>query len=68
MPARPLPRPESVSRTRPLTVIVRALPGAALEGRVAGQVEVVDTGEVLPVSDTDELLALLARLAADQEP
>jgi hypothetical protein len=48
-------------------VILRAVAGAARDGRLAGRVEVVDTGESIAVRNVDELLAVLARLAADQD-
>ena len=67
MSLRPLPRPATGPSTRPVTVIVRALPAAARSGRIAGLVEVVDTGDVVPVADTAELVALILRLARDAD-
>jgi hypothetical protein len=58
--------PANVARqTRPVTVILRAIPAAARDGRVAGMVEVVDTGEMIPVRDLSEFVSVLARLADD---
>ena len=48
---------------RPLTVIVRAVPKAILEGQLAGQVEVVDTGERLPIASVENLVEILQQLA-----
>jgi len=52
-------------RTRPITVIIRALPGPACERRIVGQAEIVDTGEVVPVADIDDLIAVLHRLGIE---
>ncbi len=61
-----VPPTPSARQTRPITVILRVVPGAALDGRLAGRVEIVDTGDSVPVRDVNELLALLARIAAEQ--
>lgn len=60
-----VPPPRATPRTRPITLILRVVPGAARDGRIAGRVEVVDTGESLPVRTADDLVDLLTRLAAD---
>lgn len=57
----------SARQTRPITVILRVVPGAAIDRRLAGRVEVVDTGESVPVRNTDELMDLLTRLARDAD-
>jgi hypothetical protein len=60
------PRPLIERRTRPLTVVLRAVPNAAIEGRLAGRAEIVDTGESIPIRNVGDLMDLLARLAAEQ--
>ena len=57
-----LARPVRVS-TRPISVVLRAVPRKLLEGEIAGHVEVVATGESFAVRGTEEFVALLARLA-----
>lgn len=52
--------------TRPIAVILRLVPAAARDGRIAGQLEVVDTGETVPVRSADELVRFLQRLAAEE--
>ena len=52
--------------TRPLTIIVRAVPHAAAEGRVVGHVEIVDSGDIVPIADVGELVDLLRRLAESE--
>ena len=44
-----------------ISVIVRAVEQALLAGRLAGEVEVVATGEKTVVSDANELVAFLRR-------
>lgn len=51
------PRPATIS------LVLRVLADPARHGSLVGQAEVVATGEVVAVHGTDELLALLARLA-----
>lgn len=62
-----VPPTPSARRTRPITVVLRVVPGAAIDGRLAGRVEVVDTGESVPVRNADELMELLTRLARDAD-
>lgn len=52
--------------TRPITVILRVVPAAARDGRIAGSLEVVDTGESIPVRSVADLMEIVARLAAEQ--
>lgn len=59
--------PNRPSTSRPLTVIVRALPRAAIEGRVAGEVEIVDTGEIVHIAGIDQLVDLLQHLATAED-
>lgn len=47
---------------RPVSLLVRLLPAAADEGRLAGHAEVVDTSEVVPIADLDDLITLVRRL------
>jgi hypothetical protein len=61
-PSRPAAR-----STRPLTVVLRVVPEAAADGRIAGRLEVVDTGESVPIRSVDDLVAALRELAALQD-
>jgi hypothetical protein len=51
-------------RTRPLTIVCHLLVDAATDGRVVGHVEIVNTGESVPITNVDELVALVTRAAA----
>lgn len=51
----------SYDRRMTISVIVRAVEQALLAGRLAGEVEVVATGEKTVVSDANELVAFLRR-------
>jgi hypothetical protein len=51
----------------PVSLVLRCLPAPAAEGALVGQVEVVETGEVLPVRDLVELVALVQRVATDRD-
>lgn len=53
---------------RPLAIVLSALPGPALAGRVVGLAEVVDTGERVHMKSADDLIALLRRLASEAAP
>lgn len=46
-----------------ISLILRILSGPAADGRLVGQVEVVETGEVIPVHTGEELAELARRLA-----
>jgi len=46
-----------------VTVLVRALAGPAESGLLVGHVEVVDTGEILPITSVEALVELLRRLS-----
>ena len=48
-------------------MVLRVVPSATLEGRVAGRVEVVDTGESVVIRSVDDLVLLLTRLAAEAD-
>ena len=54
---------KALRTTRPLSVVLRAVASAASERRIAGRVEVVDTGEVFPIRDIEDLVELLYHLA-----
>jgi hypothetical protein len=48
-----------------VAVVLRLLTDPAGEGRLVGQAEVVDTGELVPIRGTDDLVALVWRLRAE---
>jgi len=52
--------------TRPVSLLVRFLPTAADEGRLAGHAEVVDTSEIVPIAGLDDLITLVRRLTHDR--
>lgn len=54
-------------RPRPLTVVCHLLTEPAIEGRVVGQLAVVNTGETVAITNVNELIALIER-AASLEP
>ncbi|MCU0306558.1 MAG: hypothetical protein MUE51_02100 [Thermoleophilia bacterium] len=47
-----------------VSVILRLAPAAVRVGRLAGQVELIATGETATIRDAEELLAFLAAAAA----
>ncbi len=49
----------------PVTLVVRLLAGAAIEGHLVGHAEVVRTGEVVSICGADDLERLAQRLAED---
>jgi hypothetical protein len=51
-----------------ISIVVRLVPAARSGGRLAGQVEVVASGERAVFGDQDELLALLRRFHAERGP
>jgi hypothetical protein len=51
-------------RTRPLTIVCHLLVEPALDGRVVGHVEIVNTGETVSVISVSELVTLIARAAS----
>lgn len=62
----PDPRPTHPARlTRPVTVILRLVPEAAREGRIAGRLEIVDTGESLSIREMSDLVEIVRGLAAE---
>ena len=52
-----------------VSILLRLMPGSRTGGRLAGQAELVDTGEVATFRDVDEMVAVLQRasLAAPAE-
>lgn len=50
---------------RPLTLVVHLLAAPACDGRLVGHVDVVDTGETLPIREAADLVALVQRLALE---
>lgn len=51
--------------TRQITLICEVLTEPAIEGRFVARVEVVATGELVPIRDTTELVQLVRRLSTD---
>lgn len=47
-----------------VTMLLRVLAEPAEDGRLVGHAEVVDTGELVPVHSTDDVVALARRLAS----
>lgn len=50
-------------RHRPVSLLLRLLPGPAADGTVVGQVETVATGEITVVRADDDLAAIVCALA-----
>jgi hypothetical protein len=48
-----------------ISVLLRLVPPARARGRLAGQAEVVETGETIVFSDPDEMLAFLRQVSAE---
>lgn len=55
----------SPPRARPFTLLLRLLPSQGIERRLVGQAVVVDSGEVVPISDQSDLVSLVERLSID---
>ena len=51
---------------RHLSLVLRFLTEPARDGRLVGNVEVVDTGERVMIQSPDDLVQLVNRLAADE--
>jgi hypothetical protein len=51
----------------PISLVLRLLREPAVDGRMVGQAEVVGTGELVTVQEPSELLALVRRLAVDDQ-
>jgi hypothetical protein len=45
--------------------LLRLLPSQGIERRLVGQAVVVDSGEVVPISDQSDLVSLVERLSID---
>jgi hypothetical protein len=50
---------------RSVRLVLRLIPDKAVSSEVAGQVEVVRTGELVSVNGVDDLLAVISRAAAE---
>lgn len=51
-----------------VSILLRLVPRALADGRLAGQAEIVDTGHTTVFRDTEELLALLLVPPPSQRP
>ena len=58
-----MPDTRARRRTRPLTIVCHLLVEPALEGRVVGHLEVVNTGETVAITSVEDLTALIGRVA-----
>jgi hypothetical protein len=56
----------SPPNARPFTLLLRLLPSQGSERRLVGQAVVVDSGEVVPISDQTDLIGLVERLSLEQ--
>jgi hypothetical protein len=56
--------PEHHTRPHPISLMLRVLPQHGLVGHIVGRAEVVDTGEVIAISDEQDLVELIQRLSA----
>jgi hypothetical protein len=56
--------PEERPLTRQITLICEVLTEPAVNGRLVGRVQVVSTGELVPITGIADLLALIQRLSA----
>ena len=54
-----------VHPTRQITLLCEVLTEPAIDGKFVARVEVVATGEVVPIRDTNELVRLVRRLSVD---
>ena len=59
-----MPGTSARRRTRPLTLVCHLLVEPAIEGRVVGHIEIVNTGETVSITSVDELVRLVARVGA----
>ena len=58
-----MPEVSARRRTRPVTIVCHLLVEPALEGRVVGHVEIVNTGDSVAITNVAELVALIERVA-----
>ncbi|MEY2458653.1 MAG: hypothetical protein QOG30_483 [Acidimicrobiaceae bacterium] len=58
-----MPDTSARRRTRPLTIVCHLLMEPALDSRVVGHIEIVNTGETVAVTDVADLVALIGRVA-----
>jgi hypothetical protein len=50
-------------RTRPLTIVCHLLVEPAIEGRLVGHVEIVNTGDTVAITNIAELVEVIGRCA-----
>ena len=58
-----VPETSARRRTRPLTIVCHLLVEPAVEGRLVGHVEIVNTGDTVAVTSVAELIEVIARCA-----
>ena len=51
-----------------ISILLRVVADALMEGRIAGRAEVVDTGETIVFKDQDEMLAFIQTASIDPAP
>jgi hypothetical protein len=59
-----VPETSARRRTRPLTIVCHLLVDQAVEGHLVGHVEIVNTGDTVPITSVDELVAVIERAAS----
>jgi hypothetical protein len=58
-----VPETSARRRTRPLTIVCHLLVEPAVEGRLVGHVEIVNTGDTVAITSVAELIELIGRCA-----
>lgn len=59
-----MPETGARRRTRPLTLVCHLLVEPAVEGRLVGHVEIVNTGETASITSVADLVVLVERLGS----
>lgn len=59
-----MPETSARRRTRPLTLVCHLLVEPAVEGRLVGHVEIVNTGETVSITSVADLVVLVERLGS----
>jgi len=59
-----VPETSARRRTRPLTLVCHLLVEPAVEGRLVGHVEIVNTGETVSITSVADLVVLVERLGS----
>ena len=59
-----VPHPDERPLSRQITLICEVLTEPATNGRFVGRVQVVATGELVPITGVGDLIALIHRLSA----